>query len=428
LRVRLYFLILFLLSAISIQANSISYPLDFNDCEALDTTIIESSDSIVKHYLQRFGVTITNDNKVKILSSGRDKFNDMFAAIRQAKKFVHLEYFNFRNDSIAGALFDLLSQKVAEGVQVRAIFDDFGNWSNNQPLRNSNLRYIRHNGIEIYKFDPIKFPYINHVFHRDHRKIVVIDGLVGYTGGMNVADYYINGLPEIGPWHDMHLRIEGSAVNDLEHIFSAMWEKVSHHNIDSARYYTHQKASDDNHVQMAIVDRTPRKSPKLLRRTFVETINAAQQHLRIINPYFVPTTSIRKALKRALKRGVNVEIMMSAKADIPFTPEASLHILHKLMKQGAKVYLYNGGFHHTKVMTIDERFCTVGTANLNSRSLRFDYEDNAYIFDKGVTSELNSIFERDEQHCVMMSPEYWKKLSLWKKFVCNFAYLFTPVL
>lgn len=432
-------IILFLVSATSAQGHlTKSVTADeVLPSLAVDSLQSQPSDSIVKYYLLRHGIHVTYNNNVEILESGREKFADMFTEIRKAKKFVHLEYFNFRNDSIAAALFDLLAQKVKEGVEVRALFDDFGNWSNNQPLRNSHLKKIRERGIEIKKFDPIKFPYINHVFHRDHRKIVVVDGRVGYTGGMNVADYYINGLPKIGAWRDIHLHIQGEAVADLQKIFLTMWNKTTHQDVGGDKYFpkycndsiaVDSSSTDSCHMQVAIVDRCPRKSPDLLRRTFAEMINAAHHSIRIVNPYFVPTTSIRKALAAAIKRGVKVEIMMSAKADIPFTPDASMYILHKLMKKGANIYLYYGGFHHTKVMTIDERFCTAGTANLNSRSLRYDYEDNAIIFDRSVTATLNSLFVSDMKDCVQMTPQFWKKRSAWKKFVGWFANLFTPVL
>ena len=157
--------------------------------------------------------------------TGREKFTDLFEAIRHARHHIHLEYFNFRNDSIANSLFDLLAEKVKEGVEVRAMFDAFGNWSNNQPLKKHHLQAIKARGIEIVKFDPITFPYINHAMHRDHRKIVVIDGKTGYTGGMNIADYYINGLPKIGKWHDIHMHIEGDAVRYLQGIFLTMWNR-----------------------------------------------------------------------------------------------------------------------------------------------------------------------------------------------------------
>ena len=188
---------------------------------ATDTVPTYTSDSAVINFLKDAGIPITQNSKLKLLKSGRAKFIDLFEEIRHAKHHIHLEYFNFRNDSIANALFDLLGEKVKEGVEVRALFDAFGNLSNNKPLKKKHIQAIRDKGIEFVKFDPFKFPYINHALHRDHRKIVVIDGKIGYTGGMNIANYYIKGLPEIGDWRDMHIRIEGNAVNELQDIFLA---------------------------------------------------------------------------------------------------------------------------------------------------------------------------------------------------------------
>lgn len=388
-----------------------------------------SSDSIAMAYMQKLGVPVTTNNKVKLLMSGREKFTDLFEAIRHAKHHVHLEYFNFRNDSIANALFDLLAEKVKGGVEVRAMFDAFGNWSNNQPLKKRHLKAIRDKGIEIVKFDPITFPYVNHAAHRDHRKIVVIDGYIGYTGGMNIADYYINGLPKIGAWHDMHVRIEGDAVRYLQGIFLTMWNRETGQHIGGPQYFTDVPQFPDSIAEeIAIVDRTPRETPRSISHAYTATIYAAQKNIQIINPYFVPTKSIRKALKKALKRGTEVEILIPAVSDIAFTPEASFYITHKLMKKGAKIYLFNGGFHHSKVMMVDHSFCTVGTANLNSRSLRYDYETNAFIFDPEVTKQLNNMFERDKQNSTPMTDEYWKQRSPWKKFVGWFANLLTPFL
>ena len=177
-------------------------------------TMSQTSDSIIVERMRRVGVTFSHDNSVTLLVNGQEKFDDMFKAIRQAKSSVHLEYFNFRNDSIASLLFNILAQKAEEGVEVRALFDGFGNDSNNRPLRKRHLKDIRSKGIEIFEFDPLRFPWVNHVFHRDHRKIVVIDGKVAYTGGMNVADYYIKGTEQVGKWRDMHCRIEGSEVKE----------------------------------------------------------------------------------------------------------------------------------------------------------------------------------------------------------------------
>lgn len=386
------------------------------------------SDSIVKRMLVEAGVSITDGNQVKLLKSGREKFDDMFVEIMKAKHHVHLEYFNFRNDSIANELFNILAKKAAEGVEVRALFDDFGNMSNNQPLKNSHLKKLRRQGISIYRFDPIRFPYINHVLKRDHRKIVVVDGKVAYMGGMNVADYYINGTEVVGKWRDMHMRVEGPAVSELQKIFLDMWKVVTKENLMQEPAYFPEPVSVRDSVEMAIVDRYPGRTPELIRHAYVSSINAAEHKIQLINPYFVPTHSIKKALKKAIDRGIEVEIMISSKSDIPFTPDASLYFAYKLVKRGAKVYLYNGGFHHSKIMMVDDSFCTLGSANLNSRSLRYDYEVNAFMFNEEVTDELIQMFEDDKLSSTPLTKEVWKQRTPWKRFVGWFANLFAPFL
>lgn len=394
-----------------------------------DSTLTYTSDSIVISFLEKAGIPTTSNNELKLLESGHDKFIDLFDEIRKAKHHIHLEYFNFRNDSIANALFTLLAEKANEGVEVRTMFDAFGNFSNNKPLKKKHLKAIREKGIEIVKFDPFKFPYINHAFHRDHRKIAIIDGKIGYTGGMNIADYYINGLPKIGEWRDMHVKIEGDAVNHLQDIFLSMWNKSAKQHIDGAAYYPLRNDSNDTGGKsVAIVDRVPRKTAKIMRQAYIASIDAAQHKIEIVNPYFTPTISIRKAIKRALKRGVKVEIMIPGKSDIPFTPDAAFYISNKLRKKGAEIFIFNGGFHHSKIMMVDNLFSTVGSTNLNSRSLRYDYEINAFIFDKTVTHELNSMFERDKQESTLLTKAEYKKRPPLKRFAGWFANLFTPFL
>lgn len=391
----------------------------------------QRSDSLFIDYLkEEYGITTARHNEVKLLKSGHEKFEDLFDAIRKAKHHIHLEYFNFRNDSIAKLTFSLLAEKAKEGVEVRAMFDAFGNSSNNQPLKKRHLDEIRKSRIEIVKFDPIRFPYLNHVFHRDHRKIVVIDGKVGYTGGMNIADYYIEGLPEIGEWRDMHVRIEGDGVNHLQDIFLTMWNKTTKQSIGGEAYYPLRADSTlwEGDKEIAIVDRYPRKTPKIMRRAYAEAIQSADEKVQIINPYFTPTRIIKKAIKKALKKGVKVEIMIPGKSDIPFTPDAAFYIANKLRKKGADIYVYNGGFHHSKIMMIDSLYCTVGSTNLNSRSLRYDYEVNAFIFDRETTAELIDMFEDDQQNSTLLTREEYKKRSAWRRFVGWFAHLFTPFL
>ena len=390
----------------------------------------QSDSTLISYLYQEYGITTTDNNKVKLLKSGEEKFNYLLEDIKKAKHHIHLEYFNFRNDSIANLTFETLGQKAKEGVEVRAIFDAFGNFSNNRPLKKKHLKEIRENGIEIVKFDPFKFPYINHAFHRDHRKIVVIDGKVGYTGGMNIADYYINGLPEIGEWRDMHARIEGESVQELQKIFLRMWKKSTGEEINGQIYYPNNENTLKINEQenIAIVDRHPTKTSKVMRRVYAKAIETANNKVQIINPYFTPTNIITKAIKKALDKGVKVEIMIPGKSDIKFTPDAAFYIANKLRKEGADIYIFNGGFHHSKIMMIDSIYCTVGSTNLNSRSLRYDYEVNAFIFNQETTNEMTTLFNKDKENSTLLTRDVYLKRTPWKRFVGWFAHLLTPFL
>ena len=415
-------IILFILMVITIGKGNVYATEIIGSKSKSDSTIIE--------YLKEYGIQTTTNNEVKILKSGHEKFIDLFEEIKKAKHHIHLEYFNFRNDSIANALFDLLAKKAEEGVEIRALFDSFGNSSNNKPLKKKHLKAIRAKGIEIEEFDPIRFPWINHAFRRDHRKIIVIDGEIGYTGGMNIADYYINGLPKIGEWRDIHIRMEGNAVECLQDIFLDMWNETTNQNIQGEKYYpySNEKIKVINNKKIAIVDRNPKKDTKGMRRTLAKAIESAENKVQIINPYFTPTRIIKRAIKNALEKGVKVEIMISGKSDIPFSPDASMYIANSLRKKGADIYIFNGGFHHSKIMMIDSLYCSVGSANLNSRSLRCDYEVNAFIFDQETTDELIQIFSEDQKDSTLLTKEIYKDRGLWKKFISWFAHLFTPFL
>jgi len=405
-------------------------------------SLAQKSDSLIVGKLREKGITFSHDNSVVLLTSGQEKFDDMFQAIRNARSSIHLEYFNFRNDSITRELVVLLAAKAAEGVEVRALFDAFGNSSNNRPLKRNHLDSIRAKGIEIYKFDPITFPWINHVFTRDHRKIVVIDGRIAYTGGMNVADYYINGTPQVGSWHDMHCRIEGSEVNTLQRIFLKLWNKVTGQNVHGSQYYRGDytdtsyftglkpdTTSTKEKKMVGIINREPRVSNEIIRTFYVNAINCAQDSIKLINPYFTLNHSLKKALRNAAKRGVKVEIMLSVKSDIPLTPDCGFYNAHKLMKKGCKLWMYEPGFHHTKIIMVDGKVCTVGSANLNARSLSWDYEANAVIVDSCTTKELDRLFENEKKDCFLLDEEKWDAWrSPWQKFKGWFAHLIAPLL
>ena len=386
----------------------------------------QSSDSLLVADMRREGIAFMQGNNVHLLMSGRDKFADMFETIRQAKSSVHLEYFNFRNDSIANLLFDILREKRKQGVEVRALFDGFGNDSNNQPLKKEHLKKLHADSINIYEFDPIRFPWVNPIWPRDHRKIVVIDGEVAYTGGMNVADYYIVGTEQVGEWRDMHCRIEGPAVNELQQIFLRMWKRVTKEEISAPKYFQGKPAGDK---MVGIANREPHTTNEIMRRFYVHALDAAQDSIKLVNPYFAPTSSVIKALKRCAERGVKMDILISSKYDIPLMPDVVIYNMKKLAKRGARIWRYRPGFHHSKIMMVDGKFCTVGSTNLDARSLRYDYEINALIIDPEITHELEERFMLDTEKCDLMDEEALKKSqNTWHKFKGWFGHLLTFVL
>ncbi|MBR2250041.1 MAG: cardiolipin synthase [Prevotella sp.] len=410
------------------------------DAQTADSTAL-GSDSLIVQKLRKKNVKFSHDNSVTLLMNGQEKFDDMFEAIRQARSSIHLEYFNFRNDSVARLLFNILEAKAEQGVEVRALFDGFGNTSNNRPLKKSHLAAIRSHGVQIYEFNPVKFPWIDDIFNRDHRKIVVIDGQLAYTGGMNVADYYINGTEQVGEWHDMHCRIEGEEVNTLQKIFLRMWKKVTGEEIHGAKYYRYgseggyfkglkpDTTATRGRKMVGIINREPHTSNEIIREFYYNAINYARDSIKIINPYFTPSPRLKRALRKAAERGVKVELMLSVKSDIPLTPDCGFYNAHRLMKRGVKVWMFKPGFHHTKIIMVDGKFCTVGSANLNSRSLRWDYEENAVIVDKHTTKELSDLFERQKKDCFLLTPESWNSFrTRWQKFRGWFANLLSPFL
>lgn len=444
----------------------------------LHTLWAQSSESVVRQWLNNQQIAVASNNKVKLLKNGADKFDALFQDIRLAEHSVHLDYFAMRNDSISNRLFNLLAVKHRQGVHTRALFDGYANFKSARPLKQKHLQALRSMGLEIFPFDPVKFPWVNHAVPRDHRKIAVIDGRIAYTGGMNVADYYILGIPKAGPWRDMQVRIEGPAAENFQQVFLESWNKETSQQLDSDEYayevrtqqqgqsrsvrisrqdslllhytgspveweraaveaertlkllendtlpYTagpYRKGplapvpSQEHVADVAVLSRVPHRTPSIMRDFYITALDAAQEKVVLVNPYFTPTHKVNKALKRALKRGVEMEIMISTQSDVSFTPEIAMRAVNKLRKRGAKVFLFDAGFHHTKIMTVDGRFCCVGSVNLEARSLRYDYEINAVIFNPGTTEELIRMFDNDKQTSHELTDEVWRERSFWKK-------------
>ena len=359
----------------------------------------------------RLGLPIYENNQVRILPTAEIKFRDLFQAVDEAEKYIYLDYFKFQQDSICGELLERLRRKVREGVEVRILFDSFGNKHSDLPLSDTLQTRIRESGISIAAFDPVRFPWINHLMHRNHHKIAVIDGKVVYTGGMNVADYYLHGKPKVGKWRDMHIRMEGPIVEAYEEVFKKMWKRtLSDSPLKGEKHEASPLRGGLEGSLVAFASRWPRESPRIMRQAYCAAIDNAEHLVQIVNPYAMLFGEIRTSLRKALERGVRVQFMVSRKSDGRVNDDVIGLEMHKLMKRGAEVYYFESGFHHSKIMMIDSLFCTVGTTNLDARSLCFDYEVNAFIFDPATTGELQRIFADDaKNHCTLLTPEVWKE-------------------
>ena len=379
----------------------------------------ENSSQKTLREFRHMGLPYYEGNEMTLLPSGELKFRDMMERIRKARRYIHVEYFKFKVDSIGTAFFRLLGQKMKEGVEVRMMYDGYGTRSSNDHrIFDAFVDSVRATGLPLYAYDNMKFPWVNHALHRDHRKIVVIDGEMAYIGGMNVCDYYIHGKPEVGEWRDMQVRIQGPAVREFEHIFSVMWYDVSGEILELNPAYDAVNISQGD-LPMIITDRQPRFQSSVMRDTYATAIDNARELVQIVNPYPMNVRKIRRAIYRALKRGVRVELMVSANSDNKLVPEIVAIEMKKMLRRGAHVYYYEGGFHHTKVMTVDGTYCTVGSTNLDGRSLVFDFEVNAYVFNPQVTRQFQEIFERDKaEHCTeLYYDEFKKRFSLRQRFL-----------
>lgn len=382
--------------------------------------VLAQSDSVVARYLQdNYNVRFTQSNHFDVLPSGCEKFAMMEEDLRQAQHSVHMDYFEIRHDSISQIILGILAERAQHGVEVRLIIDDFGNSKGESTLKRKQIREYEKLGLQIEIFKPMELPIFHYPFFRDHRKIAVIDGKIGYIGGMNVSDQYVRGRRDVPEWRDMHLRVKGEAVAELQRVFVDTWNRLRGDIIQGEQYY--RTTFDEGSATVGVVNRTPSEvshwpnnSNRIARDAIVAAIDAAEQHIQIVNPYFCPPPLVRKALRRAIERGVRVEIMVSYISDVMVTPRIVDHSVHRMMKHGAEVYYYENGFHHSKVMTIDDKLSFVGSVNFDYRSLYTDYECNVMILDSATTKRLQQVYEKDKvNRCFRLTPDTWKMRFSW---------------
>jgi len=360
-----------------------------------------------------FGQQLVYDvDSIQFYQSGREKYDALLRDMLQARHHIHCEYFIFANDEIANQLLDVMRQKAKEGVKCRLVVDGYYDRQRGYDYR-KRLKKLRQQGIEIFVYHPFVFPFVHRV-PRDHRKIVVIDGKVGYVGGFNVADYNIKGKPAYGSYVDTHVRLEGQVVESLQFLFSQHFEHAGGDGFDGALYYPYTASGyvAEGATGVAVVERgrqclAKKKEARVSIRQFIQS---AKDSLHITSPYLLPTLGVRRDLHKAIRRGVHVEILFSEGGDTPIFDVGNISYARHLQKQGAEVWLYDGAFQHSKIMMADGERCMVGSVNLDYRALRLNEEVAAIIYNPDATQWLDSAFVQNQHQAHKLTTGYYKNL------------------
>lgn len=370
---------------------------------------------------------LTQDNGVHIFTDGEAKFGDLLMKIDAAKSHIHLQYYIVKNDTLGQKIMEALTRKAEQGVIVRFLYDDIGSRS----LRDSFFREFLKAGGQKAAFFPSRIPFLNYrVNYRNHRKLVIIDGHIGYMGGFNIGNEYLGLDPRFGFWRDTHLRLTGSVVRALQSRFILDWNlaSVDQMEVDPRYFPEHTVVTNLEHVPMQIVASGPNEAWPHFVYTFLKMIHMAKSRILLQTPYFIPEESMLNALRIAALSGIDVRIMIPQKADHLFVHWASLYYVGELLQAGVKCYLYDYGFLHAKTMIVDGQVASVGTANFDIRSLRLNFETNALMYHAETAKKLENTFWKDMEGCMELTLEEYEKRSLRIRFLESVSKLVSPIL
>ncbi|SFL49837.1 cardiolipin synthase [Salibacterium qingdaonense] len=368
---------------------------------------------------------LTENNQVSIYTDGREKFDQLIEDINQATDHIHLQYYIFRNDELGTRLLEALTKKAREGVRVRILYDEMGS----RKLPKRAFHTLKKAGGEVEIFFPRRIPLINlRLNYRNHRKVVVIDGVTGYLGGFNVGDEYLGLDPKFGYWRDTHLRMTGQVVKALQTRFILDWNQATH------RHYIHyedrlfpvHEATGDTAAQ--IISSGPDSEWEQIKNGYIKMIMAAKDSIYIQTPYFIPDQSLMDTLRIAALSGKDVRIMIPNKPDHPFVYWATYSHIGELLKTGARVYVYENGFIHAKTIVVDGKVSSIGTANIDVRSFRLNFEVNAFLYHRPTAERMALTFETDMKHCRELTLKDYRERSLWIRFKESISHLLSPIL
>ncbi|MEY8848811.1 cardiolipin synthase [Psychroserpens sp. XS_ASV72] len=366
---------------------------------------------------------LTFNNDVTVLRNGEAKFKFLLEDLKQAKKYIHIEYYIVKDDAIGTELLDILTEKAKAGLEVKLIYDDVGS-----ELSSAMKHQLKESGVDHYPFMPVIFSSLTGKSnYRNHRKIAIIDGLIGYVGGINISDTYVNYENPKLYWRDTHLRIHGEAVKVLQFHFLTTWDFVTKNKIEVKEDYFPDVSVDKN-VAVQIAASGPDTNWANIMLAILTAINNAEDYIYITTPYFIPNDEVLTALMIASKVGVDVKLIVPKESDTWIAGRATDSYLENLMEAGVQVYKYSKGFVHAKTMVVDDVFSTVGTCNLDNRSFNINFEINALIYDKEQAQILKSHFIEDLEDSERLYYETWKDRSNVSKLKESFARLWSPLL
>ena len=389
-----------------------------------DNEINENYEDLILMNYNHSGAIYTTGNEVKTYINGEDKFRDLFNDIREAKSFIHIEYYIFRYDDLGRALISELHEKVKDGVEVRLVIDGMGS----KKIAKKIIKEIESYGIKISVFFPGVLPHINmRINYRNHRKIVVIDGKIGYVGGFNVGNEYVNKGKQFKFWRDTHIRVRGEAVNELNKRFILDWDYASDENMGNmSMYFPIPEVVGDVGIQ--IVSSGPDHMEEYIKNSYMKIINSAKNYVYIQTPYLVPDSPMMEALKISALSGVDVRIIVPGAPDHFFMEWMLSANIGLLIEYGIKIYRYGNGFIHSKTIVADGEVCSIGTANLDIRSFKLNFEVNAFIYNEAVAKEQEKIFLDDQLKSKLVIKEEYYKRSKNLKIKESLIRLLAPIL
>ncbi|AGK96307.1 cardiolipin synthase [Clostridium pasteurianum] len=368
----------------------------------------------------------SQDNDISMFTNGADKYNALIEDIKNAKDTINILYFIIRNDNIGKKIVSLLTEKAKNGVEVRILYDQVG--SILTPFKM--FKELIKAGGKVCKFFPVTIGHHISLNYRNHRKIITIDGKIGYVGGMNIGDEYMGLGKRKLPWRDTHLRITGSSVYFLQEIFLTDWyyaskEKETHERLFIERLFPDIKPQGSIGIQ--VVSSGPDSNKEQIKRSFIKMISSAKKKIYIQTPYFIPDGPFLEALQTAAMCNIDVRIMLPKIPDKQFVYKATTSYINDLLEYGIKVYLYPG-FLHAKMILIDDNVCSLGTSNIDIRSFALDFEVNVFVYNTAFLSKCINIFENDMKDSEFVTKEWYYSRGIITRVLQGISRLFSPLM